>query len=257
MHELIDTNPNLDVQEDEFKRLLGYPENHELKGRARELADWTRQWYNENGKPWIYASKVDDLDFAEGKLKIGGTELASRKFRDMLKQGYAFCAMIVIASAGEECEKKAHQYWIEGKPDEYFFLEVYGSAVVEHLVVSAGAKFCYWAEENSLSILPHYSPGYPGWEVTDQKHLFNLIKFKSGQKLPGVLEVFETGMLYPKKSMFAVFGISKSLNIQPKLSELIPCQSCAMFSCGYRKIPYKKPPRQVENISQLQPQKRK
>jgi len=30
--------------------------------------------------------------------------------------------MIVITSAGEECEKKSPSILVEGKPDEYFFL---------------------------------------------------------------------------------------------------------------------------------------
>lgn len=257
MHELIDTNPNLEIQENEFKRLLGYPENYELEGRSLELANWTRQWYNKNGKPWIYAFQINDLDFTGGKLKIGGIELASQKFRDLLVQAKAFSAMIVIVSAGEECEKKANQFWSEGKPDEYFFLEIFGSAVVEHLVASVGAQFCYWAEENDLGILPHYSPGYFGWEVTDQIHLFDLIKDKGEYKLPGEIRIFETGMLYPKKSMIAVFGISNHLNKEGNLAGYIPCQNCAMFSCKYRRNPYNKSLRQVENVTQLQPHKRK
>ena len=49
MNELIDTKPDTNVLEIEYKRLLGYPYHFELKERARELADWAREWYSENG----------------------------------------------------------------------------------------------------------------------------------------------------------------------------------------------------------------
>ena len=39
----------------------------------------------------------------------------------------------------------------EEKPDEYFFLEIFGSAVVEHLVAGMGARLCGWAEARALA----------------------------------------------------------------------------------------------------------
>jgi len=43
--ELLDIAPNADVQASEFKRLLGYPVDYALEGRALELATWAREWY--------------------------------------------------------------------------------------------------------------------------------------------------------------------------------------------------------------------
>jgi light-regulated signal transduction histidine kinase (bacteriophytochrome) len=37
MLELIDTRPQVDVAESEYQRLLGYPNQHVLEGRSREL----------------------------------------------------------------------------------------------------------------------------------------------------------------------------------------------------------------------------
>ena len=68
MNELIDTNPDINVRDSEYKRLLGYPPNYELEGRAKELAGWARQWYMENGKPWVYAVKTDELDIQDSGL---------------------------------------------------------------------------------------------------------------------------------------------------------------------------------------------
>ena len=256
MNELIDKNPAINVHEREFKRLLGYPNGHELEGKSIELADLTRQWYNANGKPWVYSLRIDDLDFSEENLKIGNVEFASKRFRNQLAEANAFCAMLTIVSAGKECEEKALQLWHEGKPDEYFFFEVYGSAVAEHLLTNTGARFCAWAEENNFAVLPNYSPGYPGWNVLDQKQLLELILQKKKNDLPGKINVFESGMLNPKKSMLAVFGITKNISKVRKLSELIPCETCSMFSCQYRKTPYKYSLDQTENMKQLQRRKK-
>ena len=68
-------------------------------------------------------------------------------------------AVVVAVGAGPELEAEAQQLWQDGKPDEYFFLEVYGSAVVEHLVTMTGARLCAWAESRHMAVLPHYSPG--------------------------------------------------------------------------------------------------
>ena len=254
MNELIDTNPDINVRESEYKRLLGYPIDYELSGRAKELAEWARQWYMGNGKPWVYAVKTDELDIQNGRFRINGVKFTSKKLRDQLAKGKVHSAFIAAISAGKECEVKSHQLWQEGKPDEYFFLEIFGSAVVEHLVTNTGARFCAWADEQNLAILPHYSPGYAGWDVSEQAKLNELIFQKKINHLSGKLEVLETGMLNPKKSLLALFGISPDLNKIKNLSELIPCNTCSLLSCQYRRATYKHPRKQIEDVSKLQPE---
>ncbi len=253
MLELIDTRPDTNVQEAEYKRLLGYPHDHELEGRARELADRARQWYAENGKPWVYAGKIDALDISNGTLRIDGTEFSSKRLCDQLNDAQAHAAMVVAVSAGKECEEKARQLWQEEKPDEYFFFEVFGSAVVEHLITTTGARFCAWADQHGLAILPHYSPGYPGWNVSDQCRLLALLRQKSGGDFPGEIQVMDTGMLRPKKSLLAVFGITARVDKVRKLTELNPCECCSFQSCQYRRTPYKHTRSQIENVRWLQP----
>ncbi|MEJ2615062.1 MAG: hypothetical protein P8Z35_08890 [Ignavibacteriaceae bacterium] len=253
MNELIDTNPEINVREEEYKRLLGYPHHFELKERSRELAEWARAWFNENGNPWIYALQTGDIDFSNEKLRINDIELSSIKLRNQLVEAQASRVILVAVSAGKECEEKANRLWLEGKPDEYFFLEIYGSAVVEHLITYAGAKLCAWADENNLAVLPHYSPGYPGWTVTDQIELLKLIQLKRKNDLPGKIQVLDTGMLKPKKSLLALFGITNQTDKVKKLSGLIPCSACSMKNCQYRRMPYKYSRNRIEDVSKLQP----
>ncbi len=161
--------------------------------------------------------------------------------------------MLVALSAGKEFEEKALQLWEEGKPDEYFFLEMYGSAVVEHLITSAGGRICGQAEPNRMAVLPHYSPGYSGWDVSDQVRLWELIRPKNGRNLPGEIEVMDTGMLRPKKSLLALFGVTRRLDRLENLAKLVPCENCSLPACAYRRKPYQHAPPQIEDVRRLQP----
>jgi hypothetical protein len=140
MIELIDTLPDINVQPAEYKRLLGYPREHVLRERPRELADWARAWYAKNGKPWVYAREVNNVRLGDGSIDIDGVSFTSKRLHKTLADADAHGVVLVAVGAGPEVENEAHRLWKEEKPDEYFFLEIYGSAVVEHLVTTIAAS---------------------------------------------------------------------------------------------------------------------
>jgi hypothetical protein len=236
MIERLDTQPVTNVQPAEYNRLLGYPAQYVLTERARELAEWARQWYAENGTPWIYFRQTERLDISNGELRIDGVDFSARRLHEQLLEAQAGTAVLAAVSAGRECEEKAHQLWQEEKPDEYFFLETYGSAVVEHLITIAGARLCEWADQHRMAVLPHYSPGYPEWDISDQRKLLELLRRRNFRE---EIQALNTGMLRPKKSLLAVFGITRRVDRVRNLAELIPCESCSMPSCQYRRMPRK------------------
>src|SRR5689334_10975275 len=118
MIELLDTIPDADVQPAEYKRLLGYPRDHVLEGRARELAEAARAWYAKNGKPWVYARHADSLVINNGTIAIDGIPFASKRLQATLEQAQAHGVVLVAVSAGPELEREAHRLWEQEKPDE-------------------------------------------------------------------------------------------------------------------------------------------
>jgi hypothetical protein len=64
--------------------------------------------------------------------------------------------------------------------------------------------------------------------------------------LPSSVTVLESGMLRPKKSLLAVFGLTRETDRVRKLSDLIPCQNCTLPGCEYRRAPYLRPRRRGE-----------
>ena len=188
------------VQPAEYRRLLGYPRGKQPEGRAAELEAWAREWYSEHGRPWMHTREADH-------------------------------EFLVAVSAGPELEAEAQRRWRDSLPDEYFFLEMYGSAVVEHLTTRAGAQLCEWADPRGLAILPHRSPGYPGCDIAEQAGLLERL-----QPLPHTIEVLPSGMLRPKKSQLSVFPVvPKSPGLTP-LNGLVPCTHCTFTPCQYRRV---------------------
>ena len=140
MIELTDTFPDINVQPGEYKRLLGYPREKVLDGRALELAQWARAWYADRGRPWVYLRQAQNLQMNNGSVLLDGAPFHSQNLQKTLQQAQAHSAILVAVSAGPEAEAQAQELWRQEKPDEYFFLEIFASAVVEHLTTITGAR---------------------------------------------------------------------------------------------------------------------
>lgn len=223
---------NIQVQPAEYYRLLGYPRDFVPSGRAWELAEAARDWYRAHGRPWTHTRQVARLELGGGTVRMDGVEFASHRLRQTLHEAQAHTAMLVAASAGPEAEAEAQRLWRDDKPDEYFFLEVFASAVVEQLVTEAGARLCADAEARGMAVLPHSSPGYSEWDISEQVRLLPLLG-----SLPGPLDVMDSGALRPKKSQLAVFGITRDPRYLGRLSG-VPCENCSFGPCQFRRAPY-------------------
>lgn len=215
------------VQPAEYFRLLGYPPDYVPSGRACELVEATREWYASHGNPWTHTREIERAAF-------DGARFSSRRLRKTLDEADSHAVVLVAASAGPEAEEEAQRLWREEKPDEYFFLEVYASAIVESLITDTGAQLCAWAEERGAAVLPHYSPGFAEWDVAEQSRLRDLMG-----PLPGRLEVLDSGALRPKKSQLAVFGVTRRPEYLGRLTDSIPCERCSFGPCQYRRAPYR------------------
>jgi hypothetical protein len=114
---------------------------------------------------------------------------------------------------------------------------MFGSAVVEDLVARTSGRLCDLAGHQNLMAIPHYSPGYSGWDVSEQGKLFGLIAGGMAQPFPGPIEVMSSGMLRPKKSLLAVFGLAPAG--APAMPAVTPCENCSFGPCSYRRAAYR------------------
>jgi hypothetical protein len=239
--EIVERSPEVRVDPAEYRRLLGYPRDHALSERALELAAWAEEWYRQNGRPWLYARLADGFAVEGGRTLLDGEAFSSRRLASTLQKAEAHGAVLVAVGAGAEAEEHAHDLWLQEKPDEYFFLEAFGSAVVENLVTATAARLCAWADSEQIAVLPHYSPGYAQWDLAEQGRLLALVQ----TALPGKLEALDSGALRPKKSQLAVFGLTRHTDRVGRLEGLIPCQDCALAHCQFRRAPYARAAREA------------
>jgi hypothetical protein len=236
--ETLELPAGLQVDEAEYRRLLGYPPNHPPGARSLELGESTRQWYAGHGRPWYYLREAA-LALAGDSLALDGVAFESRQLREHFRAASAERAVVAVVGAGRAAEDRARELWQEGKPDEYFFLESYASAVVERLVAEMSSRICGLAERGGLVAVPHYSPGYAGWDVADQDSLFNLIRNGARANWPEPIEVLPGGMLRPKKSLLAVVGLTRRTAQALARKQLVPCQACSFSPCSFRRAPYR------------------
>jgi hypothetical protein len=72
--------------------------------------------------------------------------------------------------------------------------------------------------------------------------LLEVINRTRQQSGPIPLDVLESGMLRPKKSLLAVFGLTRHVDRVNRLTDLVPCQNCSFSPCQYRRAPYRRAP---------------
>ena len=85
-----------------------------------------------------------------------------------------------------------------------------------------------------MAVLPHYSPGYPGWDIAEQPRLLQVLA-RPGT-LPGKVEALESGALRPKKSLLAVFGLTRHTVGVRRLTAVVACGNCSLGACQFRRM---------------------
>ena len=238
MLEELDRRPVVRVAEQEYRRLLGYPAQHVPGERAGELAAAARAWDAEHGRPWTYFREAA-LEISDDTLRLEGREFRSPALLAHFQRTGAVRVVLLAVSAGGACEEEAGRLWREGKPDEYFFLEMFGSAVVEQLVADLNGRLCDLAEREGLRAVPHFSPGYTGWDVAEQPQLFELITAGRAGSFGDSLAVLPSGMLRPKKSLLAIVGFTARTAAGRMRT---PCEACSFSPCQYRRAAYRSMP---------------
>jgi hypothetical protein len=132
----------------------------------------------------------------------------------------------VVASVGKELDD-----WIEKKRSgndvmEAFVADALGSVIVE-AIVSWGTSFLTqkmapW----NLKVSNSYSPGYCGWDVSEQKLFFSLLP----HQFCGI-SLLDSCLMLPIKSVSALVGIGENIEKKP-----YGCAICRKKDCFKRRL---------------------
>ncbi len=207
-----------------FRRHVGLPACAELDDHLEGLFEQARSWYRHHGQPWTEARQVGiqrivyDVIHLEQQQQLSSTLLARG-----LARAHAHAIVVVAVSAGKAVDEQIDALWKSGKVDEAMFLNAYAIATVEHLRWQAGDHLRHIFGESNTTVLPHYSPGYDGWDLADQARLFRLIGNGQSNSVP--LELLPSGGLRPSKSTLAAYGVTRRTDFDEDLQQYWSCRA--------------------------------
>ena len=156
-----------------------------------------------------------DIDF-----KVGHTIAGFLKGSESL--AFFFC------TAGRKISERSDQLMKEGQVLEGYICDLLGSLAVEAAMDVMAGELRREAEQSGLRVTNRYSPGYCGWQVSEQHKLFELFP-------PGFSPVTLTpsALMVPVKSVSGVIGLGKTVKYRKYL-----CDACNSQNCIYRNIKY-------------------
>lgn len=137
---------------------------------------------------------------------------------------------VFLCTAGEEIGIRSRRAMKERDFLRGYVYDVIGSEIVESAADLMQAELEKSAVTSGNRITNRYSPGYCGWNVSEQHKLFQLIPYNyCGIRLN------ESALMDPEKSVSGFIGIGENVK-----SNAYICQICDMKDCIYRKVKERK-----------------
>jgi hypothetical protein len=218
-----------DVDMDFVLRLLGSKQkggdiSHATRLRLRENTRKVLELISPKIITKIYEIRKTYKEYIE---LANGIEFKSRKLARYLKG--ADRIMVLAGTVGIDIDVEIDRMLGEKRLADAYTLDALGSGSVESLV----EKFHREAtdqllQDNYISGL-RFSPGYCDWPIAEQHKLFSLF---NAERIG--LQLEPSGLMQPRKSISAVFGIFDELHAK-ELTSNNPCQHCAKKDCIARR----------------------
>jgi hypothetical protein len=134
-----------------------------------------------------------------------------------------------ICTVGEALEQRVRGLWDERELPLAVMLDSVGSAAVESLAEYANDLLCQAAIPAGVKVTNRISPGYAGWDTTEQTALFRLCP---GEPIGVALN--EACVMTPGKSISFLVGVGPAARVDHYFTQ---CRRCWMRDCAYRRGP--------------------
>jgi hypothetical protein len=128
---------------------------------------------------------------------------------------------LFIATIGPLVEKEAEKYISHDEIYKGYVVDAYGSLAVENAAEFLHARVDEYATEHGMNIGNRYSPGYCGWNVSDQHTLFSLLPHNFCE-----VHLAESSMMSPIKSISGIIPIGVHVKKQD-----YACDVCTNTAC--------------------------
>lgn len=133
---------------------------------------------------------------------------------------------LLVASVGKEADE-----WISKKRNgsdimEAWIADALGSVLAEAIVAAGISNLEQIARMEGMYITNSYSPGYCGWNVSEQQRLFAMLP----KKFCGVT-LIDSSLMLPIKSVSALVGVGQNVEKAP-----YKCDICTKKDCYKRRM---------------------
>lgn len=165
----------------------------------------------------------EKIIFHKNRISIDNVVLESEKIisRYFMR---AKSVAILLATIGEKPEKISKQLISEGDTLAGYILDSAASLAVERTADFVEQNLNDIADSFGLKATNRYSPGYCGWNVSDQHKLFLFLP----EHFCGV-KLNESALMIPIKSVSAIVGLGKDV-----IKENYDCNLCDVDFCYKR-----------------------
>lgn len=136
---------------------------------------------------------------------------------------------VILSTAGKELGIRTRKAMSEGDPLTGYLYDIVGSIVVDAAADRLQTELEKTVMNDGRKITNRYSPGYCGWDVSEQHKLFRLVP----DNFCGI-RITESALMDPIKSISGIIGIGESV-----IYNHYTCSLCDMKECAFREV--KKP----------------
>ena len=157
---------------------------------------------------------------------------SSTAFRSVkLSKAMKGCNEIVcfIGTIGGGIDREITRLMGENRLSEAYILDSMGSVAVEDMVEKFYQQLKNGYQSEGKDVTLRFSPGYCDWPITDQKKLFGLF-----DSLPIAVELMDSCLMVPRKSISGVFGVGH-FKVNSFVSSYNPCSECRKQDCIARR----------------------
>jgi hypothetical protein len=138
-------------------------------------------------------------------------------------------AGVALCTIGDELERRVAELFDARELPLAVMLDSVGSAAVESLAEYVNDWLCQQAIPLGLKVTNRISPGYAGWDVADQRALFDLCP-----GAPAGITLNDVCFMRPVKSISFLVGIGPAARVDHYFTQ---CRRCWMRDCEYRRAP--------------------
>lgn len=164
----------------------------------------------------------DDIAAKECDFVLKGEDI--KKHLAGCEKGIVFCATL-----GFEIERRI-QIYEKNDLTKAVILDCCASAMIETFCDKICDEYAEKLSKDGLYLTSRYSPGYGDFPLSSQKEILRVL---NAQRKAGIT-CNEQFLLFPRKSVTAIMGISKSKHAYEGCGKS-KCQNCPMLNCPSRR----------------------